>query len=642
MREISGVAKSSLQLALILSVGLIHGLLYIFFVPPWQHYDEPNHFEFAWLIAQRGQLPQPEDYDPAMRRAVAESMIAAGFFRGLRFLPDLNVPGGKVWIGGYSQLSDPPLYYVLVALPLWALADQDVTTQLYWGRAVSLILYLFTLLIAWLALRDLTRPGSPLRWLVPLTMALLPGFTDVMTAINNDVGATAFFTLYLWACLRLVRDGFSWKGCLWVLVATAACLGVKTSVWVALPLLLPVFLLAIARGRAIWLAFGVLAALGSLMIPALFSWQETSAYWYAEANQVGLGRRLNAETPWGDYVFVMDTQSGSHPLPVSRFRQLIPFETLQPLAGKTVTLGAWMWASRPVLAASPRLHVAGRVAVDYGVQWPLTVQPTFHAFTLTLPLDASRAWVDLAAITDAPDGIQVYADGLVLVAGARPLDQPPNFSSAGGESGWWNGVFENLLRGASAENGWPEINPQADALSARLLPDQGRLSLLLYTMLDGEGAGAYYRATLLNLLQTFWARFGWGQVPLLYADVYWVLGSVSLLAVLTAVGTLFWQARQLPWAVLLVLGLGLALVWGSTLARGAIYSFQEQDFIPSARYALPAILPTALIWAVGWRTVGGGMKRVLHLPGWLLVGGYVLVLLALDALALVSIVQFYT
>jgi hypothetical protein len=67
-------------LPVILAVALIQGLLYIWIMPPWQHYDEPNHFEHIWLIAQRGRLPQAGEYDQEMRRQVAASMIEHGFF----------------------------------------------------------------------------------------------------------------------------------------------------------------------------------------------------------------------------------------------------------------------------------------------------------------------------------------------------------------------------------------------------------------------------------------------------------------------------------------------------------------------------------------------------------------------------------
>ncbi|MCK4899970.1 MAG: hypothetical protein KAS38_14415, partial [Anaerolineales bacterium] len=67
-------------LGIVLMVGLIHGLIYIFIMPPWQHYDEPNHFEYAWLIANRETLPNTGDYDQSMHKSVAASMIEHNFF----------------------------------------------------------------------------------------------------------------------------------------------------------------------------------------------------------------------------------------------------------------------------------------------------------------------------------------------------------------------------------------------------------------------------------------------------------------------------------------------------------------------------------------------------------------------------------
>jgi len=192
-------------LRLILVVGLLHGLLYVFLVPPWQHYDEPAHFEYAWLLANRSGLPKSGDYDQTMRRAVATSMIEHNFFHNLDFLPDLESKTEPIWIG-ISQLDDPPFYYLLVSLPLRLLSSWDVTWQLYAARFISLNLYLVSILTAWGIISELVPVGNPLVWMVPASMALLPGYIDLMTAVNNDVGATVLFSLFLWGSLHMLQQ----------------------------------------------------------------------------------------------------------------------------------------------------------------------------------------------------------------------------------------------------------------------------------------------------------------------------------------------------------------------------------------------------------------------------------------------------
>ena len=79
-----GTARSELfQLGLILLVALLHGIFYIFLMPPWQHYDEPNHFEHVWLAASLGRPATQEDYDLEMSRAVIVSMVRNHFYKDI-------------------------------------------------------------------------------------------------------------------------------------------------------------------------------------------------------------------------------------------------------------------------------------------------------------------------------------------------------------------------------------------------------------------------------------------------------------------------------------------------------------------------------------------------------------------------------
>ncbi|MBA3530942.1 MAG: hypothetical protein H0T73_03320, partial [Ardenticatenales bacterium] len=169
------------KLFLVLAIALFQGLLYMFLLPPWQHYDEPTHFEYAWLLANRSGLPERGDEEQLMRREVAASMVAHHFYWNLTN-PDLLTDVGRIYIG-ISELPHPPVYYLLVSLPLRLARHLDFTTQLYLARSVSLLMFLLIILIGAYFARSLTGADHPLRWLLPLCMALLPPFVNQMTAV---------------------------------------------------------------------------------------------------------------------------------------------------------------------------------------------------------------------------------------------------------------------------------------------------------------------------------------------------------------------------------------------------------------------------------------------------------------------------
>src|SRR5258708_3953533 len=98
-------------MALVLVVGFLHGLIYVFLLPPWQHHDEPSHFEYAWIILQQRALPKIGVYDNDIRRQLAASMIAHAFFRYMSLAPNLDPNAGPIWIG-VSKTGVAPLYYI--------------------------------------------------------------------------------------------------------------------------------------------------------------------------------------------------------------------------------------------------------------------------------------------------------------------------------------------------------------------------------------------------------------------------------------------------------------------------------------------------------------------------------------------------
>ncbi|HYN88429.1 MAG TPA: hypothetical protein VER55_07855, partial [Ardenticatenaceae bacterium] len=256
--------RERLAVGLVLVVAFIQMLVYIFLLPPWQHYDEPSHFEYAWLIANQGGL-RPGEPNPVLRREVMGSMLAHEFYRDLA-PPDLLGDGRSASIG-ISQFGGVPAYYLFISIPLRLVRHLDVTTQLYVARGASGLLFLLTALIAAALTRDLTPSGHPLRWVVPLVMVLIPSFADLMTAVNDDVGATFAFSLVLWAAARLLRFGLDLWRVLWLVVASVAAVLTKNTAGVAVALAPVALLLAVwLRVRARWWWFAALTLLSLAVV----------------------------------------------------------------------------------------------------------------------------------------------------------------------------------------------------------------------------------------------------------------------------------------------------------------------------------------------------------------------------------------
>lgn len=631
-------------LGILILVALVNGLVYTFLMPPWQHYDEPGHFEVVWLAAHLKRLPQPGDYDPKMSRAVLISMIQN------RFYGDPNAPlpaeDAQVQVPGYRQLDEPPGYYLLASLPVRAaeLAGvEDVADQLRAARLASLLLFLCTVFCAWGIARELTPEGHVVRWMAPLSLALLPGFVDLMTAVNNDVGAVAIFSFFLWGAVRLIQHRFSLLNLLWVLAAVVVGYFTKVTVLVALVLLPVVLLLALLRGRLRWIAWAAVGVAGFGVLLAALTWGD-SAWWARSTFQAGNTQLATAQAPLGARAFQIEIQPGARPQE-SQLIQLLALPKGESLKGKQITLGAWMWASRPVKATSPSFNTFSALkTTNQPVE--LDEKPRFVAFTAQVEGDASRNFVSLAPFAGPVDEpVTVFVDGVTLAEGSWPLDQAPVFDGVDGRKGTWGGLpFANLLRNPSAEARWLRLRPWVDAAGVRILPDEGanQPSVSLYYMLDTAAAWPFQRLSAQVLFRTWWARFGWGHIPLMQPWAYWIISAAMLAGLFAAILAMLRLRVRFPWSAALLLGLALLGVWLQTFLRGANYPTQLRAiYYPTARYAYPVIIPSLLLLNLGWYEIGRSLKIHLHLPGRALSASYVLAWLAFNLYAILSIARYY-
>jgi hypothetical protein len=657
MTQVDLKKQDRLMLMLALVIAVLHGVIYTFLMPPWQHYDEPNHFEYVWMAANLDRLPEPTDYNPKLSRQILKSMLAHGFFDHLSYKPFIGPPTEKVTLPGYSQFSEPPLYYWLASIPVRLIPDRGVDAQLYAARLVSLLFLVVTVLAGWGVACELVQPGHPLRWMLPMTVALLPAFVDLMTAVNNDVLAIAVASVFLWLSVRLICRGFAWLEFAGLTLLAVLTYFVKNTSMVVLIAYPPTVLFSLSRGhwrKAAWIGLA-LSLVGGLAFS--LRWDDPLA-WYRNTSQSGPTRLNSAQAAVGSYVFDVDTGAQSTPRWSPEVYQNFPLEVGKGLAGKWVTFGYWIWSDQDLRVRSPLLKTTSKTISE---QITLAKEPAFYAFQILLPVDTDRIWIYLSPEAPKSSSAHIYYDGLLLVAGRRPVNEIPQFDQPDAGQGQWGGSpFQNILRNGSAEHAGPRLSPWADNLGSRLLPDRALPSLLLASLVDAQGSQDLYPATARHLFRTFWARFGWGHIPLNGEKSYPILVIVTLLGLGGALLGVFRVGRRLPWDVIVTLGLVVLSTVLLALTRGGAYLDVAGYYFPSARYIYPVVIPLSLLFASGWLEI----FVMLHLvwlkgmrkqpvswktgcpvqPGLSLSSQYAFYLLcfvALDILSVISVAQYY-
>jgi len=653
--------KDIRSLLLVLFLALINGLVFTFLVPPWQHYDEPNHFEYVWLAANLDHLPSSKDYDPKLSRQVIKSMIGSGFFDPMSPKPIIDLTE-KVKIPGYNQLKEPPLYYMFASLPVRLLGSRGINAKLYSARLVSLLFYLLTVLIAWGIAREISPSNHPIRWMLPLTIALLPGFADLMTSVNNDVLAVTVFSLFLWGSVRLIKNGFSLTDLMWVIGTAILAFFSKNTALVAWLLFPLVLLLTVFRDRLRWLAWSLF--FGSLVVGlALCISLEDAAFWYRATSQIESTRLADDKAVLGDYVLQLDSQAEVTPSWSPPLFQPLPIIIGQRLRGQTITLGAWVWTTSPSEIPTPSINTSGFSKYQF-VQGNRS--PSFFAMQVRLPEDATRIWLSFPNFSEDAEG-WIFYDGLVLAEGKYPVDQIPSFSTPEGSKGEWGGQsFDNLLQNPSFELAGPRIIRLVDDFSTRILPDHSRLSLILTSIIDWKGAGSLYLISTRHVFQTFWARFGWGHVPLIGEDFsYRLIVGFTLVALIGCLVGLIWRKKWIPSSeridgtIIGLMGFGLLTSLGITLLRQANSFGLQYLYVPVARHSYPLIIPAVLFLCLGWLVVFYSLNYLSQrwkrrekddeIPSTLIINYiskyqqifYCFVLIVLDLVSIASIAHYY-
>jgi len=634
-------------LQIILLIGLLQGIVFTFVIPPWWHNDEPTHFEYAWLLANRPKLAQTIKVDEPMRRDLAMSMFQHGYYDFYKLPPKFN-SDQPVYIGA-SQAGDPPLYYWLVSLPLRLLKNASYEIQDYAGRLISVLIFLATLYVVWKALGELIGEGHPLQWLTTIFIALLPGLTDTMTSISNDVGAVLVFSIFLWIGISILNRGLTWKKLLGLIAVLAICYYTKNTTIPAIPLTFFIFLFAVFRNRPQWLPIAITGAVIVLAVLFLIRWGDPE-FWYRASDQLQPARVQTDKAPFGEYAFKVEPNGGF-------IGQFISTTQIRPFRNKTITIGAWMWADQPITALAPKISyfISSDAVMLLSELKPikLTTTPTFVSYTINIPNDIVKAWLTLCstnatnyhcASTSGATNVTstnatIYYDGIVLIPQAFSAGKP-TFLGADTLSGSWNGTkFENMARNSSAENGWFWLNPKVSKLASNVFSG---IDVFIASVQDPQGTGWYYKSAAQTLFNTFWSNPARAKVFLLGGNL-----TYDLLRAFTAIGILglipfSWKRRKtFRWDLIIFIGFALIAVWGLTFIRGAIELLRDVPLYPWARYAFPVILPTAFLICAGWFEILQWIEKRFHLTRLQSTSFFLTALVGVDLLTIISILSFF-
>ncbi len=349
-----------------------------------------------------------------------------------------------------------------------------------------------------------------------------------MTAVNNDVGAVLVLTLFLWGAVRTICRGISVGRVGWLLGAAALALVVKSTAAIALLFVPLVLVVALWRQRHWpwrWIGLGALL-LVALPLSLALTWDD-AAFWYRQERdtQASPTRLAVPDAPWGTHAVAVEVG------PEQKLRRLLnPFAQadVERLRGQSVTVGGWIWATRPTQADAPGLLLAAPDSFNLTLlTQPITVsrQPRFVSHTYTIAPDSEKVYLALSANAQRENDARalLYLDGAFAIEGTLPADEVPRLQ--GGQVLTSSGETLNLIRNPSGEQAGPAVRGWVERALARY--NQNSPHAILMALYDTERSGAFLWQLVAPWLgRDFFQALAWGHVRL---SPLWASGGLALL-----------------------------------------------------------------------------------------------------------------
>jgi hypothetical protein len=581
-------------LLLLLALALVRGVIYASVTYPWQVPDEQGHYEYARLMVDQKQIPTSRAESALLQQEVINSMQAFDWWHFVGqptpqdLPPDFNAD--PLLRLSRPQVGDePPLYYLLPAVGYLLTHADSVELQLYAMRFASVLFIVATVWLSYLVAQELFSDNQLLGIAVPALVALLPMFAYIGAGVNNDVGAAAAASWVFLLLARLFRRGATWRRAIWLLLATGLALLVKkTNLFLAPSVVVAAIVYIRPRlKRGPWLGYlvrGAAAIAGVMLVLLLvlsrvptgdvWAWQERPRPW--------MQTQSDTFSRTGNFSIHLKDDSVDW---TRKLVQTIPPGQMSRVAGKTVTLSAWirgrgegqpgMLLIRDSEAETSARFVAGTDWTYVSVSHIIDPRAAFLDVILIAGSDANESRSDL------------YLDDIALIS----------------DSGSGN-PMNNLLRNGSAEIPQSLVGALPGYLKIyfRIPVDMG--DRLFDPRYYTASQIRFYLLSLWFVFRTFWAVFAY--LALGVSSAWYYLWAAVTLVAFIGVATKsprirFWDADTGDRSkILFVFGIALLIITLQTLLPMLRL---VHSWMPQGRYMFPAIVPVSIFLVLGVRQV---------------------------------------
>jgi 4-amino-4-deoxy-L-arabinose transferase-like glycosyltransferase len=206
-------------------VMLANGLAWSLIVPPFEVPDENAHYAYVQQVAERGTVPRPVRKEGELSPAEDNTLASIGFYQIVgeaqnpapmselqqRTIEAVGRAGLSARGSGnaLSATNNPPLYYVLEAVPYELASGGTVLDRLAAMRVLSALMGACTVLFVYLFLMELL-PRRRWAWAAgALVAAFQPLFGFMSGGVNSDSLVYLLAAATFWALARAFRRGLT-------------------------------------------------------------------------------------------------------------------------------------------------------------------------------------------------------------------------------------------------------------------------------------------------------------------------------------------------------------------------------------------------------------------------------------------------